>query len=89
MVPEKQILVNSLISNISTTSTLLQLNALFLLKFLFELINQKKKQLLVFTSILSNNKRKRLQRLQKAKQSKNVNEVVGSDQEGLTCGGKI
>ena len=89
MVPEKQILVNSLISNISTTSTLLQLNALFLLKFLFELINQKKKQLLVFTSILSNNKRKRLQRLQKAKQSKNVNEVVGSDQEELTCGGKI
>lgn len=85
MVPEKQILVNSLISNISTTSTLLQLNALFLT----ELINQKKKQLLVFTSILSNNKRKRLQRLQKAKQSKNVNEVVGSDQEELTCGGKI
>ena len=85
MVPEKQILVNSLISNTSTTSTLLQLNALFLT----ELINQKKKQLLVFTSILSNNKRKRLQRLQKAKQSKNVNEVVGSDQEELTCGGKI
>ena len=85
MVPEKQILVNSLISNISTISTLLQLNALFLT----ELINQKKKQLLVFTSILSNNKRKRLQRLQKAKQSKNVNEVVGSDQEELTCGGKI
>ena len=85
MVPEKQILVNSLISNISTTSTLLQLNALFLT----ELINQKKKQLLVFTSILSNNKRKRLQRLQKAKHSKNVNEVVGSDQEELTCGGKI
>ena len=85
MMPEKQILVNSLISNTSTTSILLQLNALFLT----ELINQKKKQLLVFTSILSNNKRKRLQRLQKAKQSKNVNEVVGSDQEELTCGGKI
>ena len=76
---------NILISNISTTSALLQLNG-FLLT---ELINQKKKQQLIFTSILSN-KKKRIRRLQNTRKKDNKNrEVVGSSQGELICGGKI